>query len=80
MMEAKQQPHENYFEHFEADLIREFERVYGEKPLFNKNAGRNHRVKHNHKLGWKLPLQNVKANYKWAISSAKSREQSPKLE
>ena len=63
-----------YFHDFEHDLLEAFSERYagqdGKKlwPMFNKNAGRQHSHEHEHKAGWKLPLNNVKANYVWALS------------
>lgn len=79
MKEARRPNSPNFFAQYEGHLLAEFVRIYGEMPLFNKNAGKKGGQKPK-KIGWKLPLKNVKADYKWAISSAKSRQRSPELD
>jgi hypothetical protein len=78
MKQAKRTNSPKFFAHYEGHLLAEFEAIYGEKSLFNKNAGQRGGKKPN-KIGWKLPLKNVKADYKWAISSVVSRQGSPEL-
>jgi hypothetical protein len=69
-----------YFHDFEHDLLEEFSKLYGgQRPIFNRNAGRRHDNQHEHKGGWKLPLKNTKAGYVWSLSST-TVEAPPKLE
>jgi hypothetical protein len=68
-----------YFHDFEHDLLKAFSERYAGWPMFNKNAGRQHSHQHEHKASWKLPLNNVKANYVWSLSPVTVKE-TPKLQ